>query len=86
MSSSPSGSEESMRKDITLKLMRPGFPESQDFTLAVDLSSTVRGLKNQIQHLVAEHPDADSLRVIYGGRQLADTTILSDAFQTVLVC
>ncbi|KAF3193894.1 hypothetical protein TWF225_008094 [Orbilia oligospora] len=84
MSSSPSGSGESMRKDITLKLMRPGFPESQDFTLAVNLSSTVRGLKNQIQHLVAEHPDADSLRVIYGGRQLADTTILSDAFQTVL--
>ncbi|KAK6506091.1 hypothetical protein TWF506_011014 [Arthrobotrys conoides] len=81
---SSSASEGPGTKEIILKLMRPGFPESQDFRIVVDLSSTVRGLKNQTQQLISEHPDADSLRVIYNGRQLADTVILKEAFQTVL--
>ena len=81
MASSPA----SRKMEIILKLMRPGVPEAQDFTISVDLSSTVSGLKNQIQETVPERPDTNSLRVIYGGRQLADDTVLKEAFQAALV-
>ncbi|KAK6497535.1 hypothetical protein TWF481_011941 [Arthrobotrys musiformis] len=76
--------EESDMADIILKLMRPGSREPQDVTINVNLSSTVQDLRNKIQETVPGIPDANSLRLIYGGRQLRDENILKEAFRARL--
>ncbi|KAK6346269.1 hypothetical protein TWF730_010599 [Orbilia blumenaviensis] len=70
--------------DVILKLMKPGTREPQNFTINVNLSSTVRQLRDQIQESAPDNPAAASLRLIYGGRQLADDTTLREAFRSGL--
>ncbi|KAK6524868.1 hypothetical protein TWF281_011769 [Arthrobotrys megalospora] len=79
-----SGSGASETKEIRLKLMKPGAREPQNLPIDVNLSSTVRELRSQIQEAAPDHPAANSLRLIYNGRQLADDTILKEAFRAGL--
>ncbi|KAF3926973.1 hypothetical protein ABW20_dc0108683 [Dactylellina cionopaga] len=68
---------------VRIKVMNPGSPEARMISEDISLSSTVGDLKQRIKSSTSASSDPDShrLRLIYQGKQLADDTVLQEAFQ-----
>ncbi|KAF3929593.1 hypothetical protein ABW19_dt0208763 [Dactylella cylindrospora] len=69
---------------ILAKVILPNDSATRTLNLESKLDSTVLQLKDQIKAALESHPEPNSQRLIYQGRQLQDEIVLRTAFQLSL--
>lgn len=74
--------DDSSEKYLTIKIRSPSLQETLSITVQTD--ATIFSLKEAIQPVHPQHPSCADQRIIYSGKLLQDTEIISTIINKVL--